>query len=100
MAMSVLTGDVVRKDYTRTILYNRYGTDHAHKNVNTFVNIAFGEKEEITFGEFLANLFHSIRDHQLSVRDQEALLNILEDNNPPNEALKHAAERYKERYSG
>lgn len=98
MSMFIHAGDMVRKNRVERILSNLLGElGCGHEDIESFLCLAFGLKKEITFQEFIIHLFQHL-EMGLSRRDQEAFLNILNDNSSPNEALKRAAETYEQRY--
>lgn len=58
MAMSVLAGDLVRKDRVEAILSNVLGEQGCNgEDIELFLYPIFESKEEITFQEFISNIF-------------------------------------------
>jgi uncharacterized protein (DUF1778 family) len=104
MAITILPGDIVKKEHVKSALAGKYGSNN--QQIEQFICAVFDKREEITFQQFIIYIFQYI-EFVLSERDQEALLSMLAANSEPNEALKHAlasffeeeTERYKERYS-
>jgi len=79
MAVIILAGDMVKKEYVKSTLANEYGSNNGQ--INKFINGVFDGKEEITFQRFITCFFQYVNMCQLS-----------------NEALKRAAKSYRERY--
>jgi hypothetical protein len=97
MAVTILPGDIIKKEQVKSALAGKYGSNN--QQIEQLICAVFDKREEITFKQFIIYIFQYI-EFGLSERDQEALLSMLAADGEPNEALKHAAERYKERYSG
>lgn len=59
MAMSVLAGDMVKKDCARNILRKQFCWNGPvqFENIDLFIENIFGRKTEITFQEFIENTF-------------------------------------------
>jgi uncharacterized protein (DUF1778 family) len=95
MAVTILPGDIVKKEQVKSALAGKYGSNN--QQIEQFICAVFDKREEITFQQFIIYIFQYI-EFGLSERDQEALLSMLAADGEPNEALKRAAEKYKKEY--